>query len=439
MFSHTCIDKTSKNFAVICKQYYIECILDEVGFQNNGNDTYEISQLGKNDIVEMLRKDSLKFNINSSDECLTLPFMQITPKMHKNPIGLRTIIASKRCVTKQLSQDIGKCLKLILYNLTKYCDTIHRCTGIQPNWIISNNKSVLDTLHCLGKSNRLKRVDTYDFEKLYTNLELDEILHALDYVIKLGFGYNKRFVTIGKYRANWSTGKINCNTYTDLEIIQMIKLLIENSYFTVGNKVFRQKVGIPMGTDCAPYIANLFLFSYEYKYVMNLIKTGNFVEVMKLRHMYRYIDDITSINDDGYMSDNYGKIYPSSLNLKKVNVTPKKADVLDISIKVNDNFTCSTSVFDKRDEFEFDIVCFPNLRGNVNVSMAINVYKEELRRYQRISSSYVAFRDKTQLLLEKLKLLGYSKNLLKIGLMKILHENTFFDIPDPRAIEDFVF
>ena len=43
-------------------------------------------------------------------------------------------------------------------------------------------------------------------------------------------------------------------------------------YIKVGNKVFRQQVGIPMDTDCAPLLENLFLFYYEYEYIKNLVK-----------------------------------------------------------------------------------------------------------------------------------------------------------------------
>ena len=47
------------------------------------------------------------------------------------------------------------------------------------------------------------------------------------------------------------------------ELIDMIYYLIDNVYVTCGDSLFRQKIGIPMGTDSAPFLANLFLFSYE--------------------------------------------------------------------------------------------------------------------------------------------------------------------------------
>ena len=38
-----------------------------------------------------------------------------------------------------------------------------------------------------------------------------------------------------------------------------LKFLIEKVYFEVGGKLFRQKIGIPIGIDPAPFLANLFL------------------------------------------------------------------------------------------------------------------------------------------------------------------------------------
>jgi hypothetical protein len=49
-------------------------------------------------------------------------------------------------------------------------------------------------------------------------------------------------------------------------VIDTMKWLIDNIYVTFGDKCFRQVIGIPMGTDCAPFLANLFLYSYEYEY-----------------------------------------------------------------------------------------------------------------------------------------------------------------------------
>ena len=43
----------------------------------------------------------------------------------------------------------------------------------------------------------------------------------------------------------------------------MLEFLVDNIFVVFGGKVFQQIVGIPMGTNCAPLLADIFLYSYE--------------------------------------------------------------------------------------------------------------------------------------------------------------------------------
>ena len=54
-----------------------------------------------------------------------------------------------------------------------------------------------------------------------------------------------------------------------------ITFLLANCFFTVGKHVFQQVIGIPMGTDPAPFMANLFLYYYENKFMKELLKRIN--------------------------------------------------------------------------------------------------------------------------------------------------------------------
>jgi hypothetical protein len=51
--------------------------------------------------------------------------------------------------------------------------------------------------------------------------------------------------------------------YSVVEIEKILEFLIDNIYVVVGGQVFQQSVGIPMGTNCAPLLLDLFLYSYE--------------------------------------------------------------------------------------------------------------------------------------------------------------------------------
>ena len=53
----------------------------------------------------------------------------------------------------------------------------------------------------------------------------------------------------------------------------MVEFLIDNIYVEFGGHVYQQTVGIPMGTNCAPLVADLFLYSYEADFVQHLHKS----------------------------------------------------------------------------------------------------------------------------------------------------------------------
>ena len=54
----------------------------------------------------------------------------------------------------------------------------------------------------------------------------------------------------------------------------MLEFLIDNIYIRVGKEIFRQQVGILMGTDCAPFSANLFCSTCILNYMKDLIKSN---------------------------------------------------------------------------------------------------------------------------------------------------------------------
>ena len=50
--------------------------------------------------------------------------------------------------------------------------------------------------------------------------------------------------------------------YTEEEFIKMLKFLVDNNYVVLAGKVFQQIIGIPIGTNFAPLIADIFLYSF---------------------------------------------------------------------------------------------------------------------------------------------------------------------------------
>ena len=187
-------------------------------------------------------------------------------------------------------------------------------------------------------------------------------------------------------------------------LIEMMKYLRDNIYIKVGNKVFRQQVGIPIGTDCAPLLANLFLFYYEYKYMKNLVK-DNLQAAMKFNGTMRYIDDLLTLNNSDF-ARKIPDIYPTELDLKKTTESPNTVSYLDILITIN-NGQYVTAIYDKRDSFNFSIVNFPYLSSNIPSKLSYGVYISQLVRICRICDNFEQFNDRHYKLTSKLIKQGF--------------------------------
>ena len=70
----------------------------------------------------------------------------------------------------------------------------------------------------------------------------------------------------------------------------------------------------------------------------------------------RYLDDFLNV-DNVYFDNMFSQICPSELQLNKANTSDTKATFFDLHLSIS-NDTVSTKIFDKRDEFEFEIVNF---------------------------------------------------------------------------------
>ena len=79
--------------------------------------------------------------------------------------------------------------------------------------------------------------------------------------------------------------------------LNVLEFLVDNIFVVFGGKVFQQIVGIPIGTNCAPLLADIFLYSYEAEFIQSLLSTGKKKLASQFNFTYRYIDDVLSINN----------------------------------------------------------------------------------------------------------------------------------------------
>ena len=90
----------------------------------------------------------------------------------------------------------------------------------------------------------------------------------------------------------------------------MIEFLIDNIFVQFGGRLFRQVIRIPMGTNCAPLLADLFLYSYENEFLDNMIGSGHRRLARSFNLCYRNIDDLIVFSNKKFL-DYLKEIYPS--------------------------------------------------------------------------------------------------------------------------------
>ena len=142
-----------------------------------------------------------------------------------------------------------------------------------------------------------------------------------------------------------------------------------------------------MGTNCAPLVADLFLFCYERDFMMSLSDDKQADVIDAFNTTSRYLDDILNINNV-YFDNMVSQIYPSELQLNKANASDTEAAFLDLHLSISNDIV-STKINDKRDDFDFENVNFPFLDGDAPRSTSYGVYISQLIRFAR-ASSYVA-------------------------------------------------
>ena len=118
------------------------------------------------------------------------------------------------------------------------------------------------------------------------------------------------------------------------------------------------------------------------------VKQAEIIEAFKSTS--RYLDELLNI-DNPYFEGMVNRIYPPELQLNKANTSDTEAPFWDLHLSIT-NGLVSFTVCEKRDDFDFDIVNFPFLDGDVPRSTAYGVYISQLTPFARVSSHVADFK-----------------------------------------------
>ena len=151
------------------------------------------------------------------------------------------------------------------------------------------------------------------------------------------------------------------------DIIKMLEFLVENNFVVFAGNVFsRQTGGIPMGTNCAPLLADILLYSYEAEFIYSLLSKGKKPLASRFNLTYRYIDDVLSTNNSEF--ENFlGQMYPVEREIKDTTESITSTSYLDLILSIGRDCQLHTSIYDKRDVSNFHITNFPFLSSNIHI------------------------------------------------------------------------
>jgi hypothetical protein len=130
-----------------------------------------------------------------------------------------------------------------------------------------------------------------------------------------------------------------------------------------------QTVGIPMGTNCVPLLADLVSYFYEAEFIQKLLHEENKPLAVAFSSTFRYIDDVLSIKNNQFHSY-LDSIYSSKLDIKGTTESSTSALYLGVLLNIHAGGNLTTYLYDKRDYFHFAIFNFPYICSNTPLSLA---------------------------------------------------------------------
>jgi hypothetical protein len=407
----TYVDKAAQNYAFVCHQLYNEQVNKELN-----SDTYISTNLKSEDVMRFQNQEIMDLLNLKNTKNNSLPFITLVPKFHKNPMKFRSIIASAGAPTEIVSKILSKVLKLIAQKLKNYYNAIESNTGIKLYWICNNNKDFIKMFEKLNRNKKLCSISSFDFSTLYTKIPHKDLIEKLQSAVDLAFHHNDKLsIYVTNIKTGWAVTSHKDTAdgckLTRSKIKEMILWLVENTYFTYIDKVYKQTIGIPMGTSCGPFLANLYLMTLEAKYMIELTKK-NYSLAKSLNNITRYIDDVVVLNDGGSFETIYKDIYPQCLELNRTNANEKFATFLDLQLNIENDGSGVLRLYDKRKDYTFRVQGFPDISGNISSAMCYNVAHNEFNRYKAICTREIDFTSNSTELIDKLTNKNYSHNKL---------------------------
>ena len=444
-FVCTYCDKSANNMAFVCKKHAIKAVLDDMHRgAANSDSTYHQLDTSAEAIIRSLQATIGRVGKPPDDDAL--PVISLLPKMHKDPISWRFLSLSYKSFLRPTAILLTRALRGLQPDMFKIWDTLQfPAAGGWNCWVLMDSAAFMPIIHDFNASRTLEQHDfppylhQSDFQRLYTELDQQDLVAKLHDFVDLAFARHPDRVLKVSNRKAKSTKWVklsempqvprNRESYLSAQgVKELITLIVRHAYAQVGDAIFRQVKGIPMGVNPACFFANLYLFMYELRFFQQLLALDT-PSSKRVLHAFRFtgrlIDDVNTITHErldfvqkhfynDQVHDGIRGIYPSSLNLQDSScVNPHHSNFLDLHIRPthDDHGPLHTSIFDKRRQAQFrsrlKAIRFPAPYSMLSRRCKLNVFDSQFIRFTRLVTDVNAFIDSVAGLMHELVMKGY--------------------------------
>jgi hypothetical protein len=295
-----------------------------------------------------------------------------------------------------LSIWLSKAMKALLplsHNLWSKVFARHNI-HVDESWILDSSNDVADLIKRFNRSlspharkHHIINLLSYDFKNMYTNINLADLKTRMTELFSKFYtlreeqsGLQGELLRVSMHGDNsWVSeatpgiamrnGTITHVNFSLELLVSWLNFLLDNQFVRFGERLFRQIHGIPMGTNCAVFLANLYLFTYELDFITFLSDSGDISTLKRLQHLGRYVDDLLALEADIlrdrlYLDSPNRGIYPRDTLLLEETGSGTTNHYMDLTISRDTRLGLIIDIYDKRSEPGFrriNVIRFPHI------------------------------------------------------------------------------
>lgn len=425
-FVFTTVDKAGNNFCIMCKKHYVQACLNEL----REGVAYELSDMPVENCLSEGERACRDFNIEPQPKS-RVPNFHIRVKLHKDPIGFRFVAGSPNAPFTPVSKWLTKAFKAIMPETDRlWMDVVKMIPGaserVKGSWIINDSMVVKDMCARYNGSRTTRKpvhLSTYDFTSMYTTLPLEDLKLRIGKLLKdifrARFDSNRvKFLIVCEDDTfEWITGNRRPKSSREKifsvdQLMGMLGQLVDNTYVTFGGQLWHQVIGIPMGTNCAGFIANLYCFTYELDFLRRIVHKKLWDVARQLLNCSRYIDDLLVIGIQDFDGMRYlpEGIYPKGV--LELNLADSGWDVpyMDIHIRQNKRRGLISAIYDKRLDDKFtgiQVIRYPHIESFLSNTAKYGIVTSQMHRFARRCSLRSDYVYNASLVIHRMILKGY--------------------------------